>query len=950
MVRKLATNFHNWTVGVYDEQLIGAQNQQLVESGLSYANNIVSDNRGSIYPRQGTKPLLRCGGETVMIPYTVGGNSCFLLVGHDNIRLVRYDNQNFTDQTGSTTAHSSPTFTSTKASGYWQSADTAYGFKCALTRRYGSSEINYVNGNYADPFANAGAFTYYRLWKVDESAEYVDYKQDVMNRTSVLYFKNNSSNRKADFDLDILYDANCQQYMKVFGKQVSLTINSVKGLRADGVWEDISTQIVSNKYQNGIKYSITTPNVEYSEYAISFNVSGQKDPQSRDHNIQKSSVAICFYAYGIEEYIGFSTTYLAHNYSGDLTKIRYVQTYEDMIMVGDSDYTPQQISLSGTTLSIGNFSPTGISFATTGNPSAIDIYQNRIVLSAFADRSYQQMVAISQFSNAKQASTDFTVPNPPTATSALELYQNKMRYPITQVYGGDKALYVLSADGLSYINDVGTSGSPMFKIRNHEQAGWVKPIVKDDVLIYTDDTREKIFMVDYDLLVERFKVFDISAISKNLLSKKIKEMYYLPNRDRLIYILFDDGTMSAFLFDNNLNIRGFYPVETNGRVYDVCVHPDANELFLVVERANNYYVEIIEERPIINYDHAGDGDYQKEFLTWLGNNTKYMDFVSQDMWRSRVISEDGLFFQYNGESEYLIPADITQTDDNGLVTDGTIDQTIDCGLVTDGTISDTDDNGVIGELVTGYSAIVENCSNTLYAAMEVGETYLFFDGQTDDKTKGTELTLLDKVWALDGTTAIFIFDDGVDETFYYPAAIKKVNFIESQPQLLYWAGNDGTITEADIMGTSELIMNYQVIVDGMYIGNYDCSFEVGEHFIDHPNFWGYFQRIGLAYEKHAKMSYIAPMSDQKLITELSVYLLATQDLDVGVNGGFQNITKFCTDGYYDYPNRLYQGEYSIVVDNNTEVRKDIEVKTDQPFGFEILAISATTDYGDWGGN
>ena len=258
--------------------------------------------------------------------------------------------------------------------------------------------------------------------------------------------------------------------------------------------------------------------------------------------------------------------------------------------------------------------------------------------------------------------------------------------------------------------------------------------------------------------------------------------------------------------------------------------------------------------------------------------------------------------------------------------------------------------GDIGELVTQYSAIMENCTSAIYNAMEVGETYLFFDGQTDDKTKGTELLLLDKLWALNGTTAIFIFDDDVGQTFYYPAALKKTNVIASQPQLPYWAGTSATVTTNDIMGSSDLVMNYQVILDGMYIGDYDCSYDVGQPFISHPLYSGYFQRIGLKYEKHAKMSYIAPMTDQKLISEMSIYLLATQDLDVGVNGGFQNITKFCTDGYYDYPNRLYQGEYSMVCDNNTEARKDIEVKTEQPFGFEILAISVITDYGDWGGN
>lgn len=949
MVKKLATNFHNWTVGVYDEQMVGAQNQTLVESGLSYAKNIVCDNRGSIYPRQGTKPLLRCGGETVMIPYTVGGNSCFLLVGHDGIRLVRYDNKNFSDQTYSITTHSSPTFTSTKVSGYWQSSDTAYGFKCSLSKYRGAETINYVNANYANPFANPGAFTYYNLWRGSHLNE-KKYHYNVFGRTSVAYFKNYASSRKANLTLSILYDSTCRLYVKRFG-EITLRINSVEGLRADGVWEKVKTSTTTTKYSNGRKYYITTPEVEYEEYRVSFTVTGNDDgAMVTTTGTLGAAVAICFYLDGIEEYTGFNTTFLTHSYSGDLTKIKYIQTYEDMIIVGDSDYTPQQITLTGSTLAISNFTPTGLSFATTGNPTAIDLYQNRVVLSGFSERDYQQMVAISKFSNSKQASTDFSVPNPPTATSALELYQNKMRYPITQVYGGERALYVFSEDGVSYIEDVGKNSSPSFKIRNHEHAGSVKPVVKDDVLIYADTTREKIYMVDYDLLVERFKVFDISAVSKNLLSKKIKEMYYLPNRDRLIYLLFDDGTMSAFLFDNNLNMRGFYPIETNGKIYDVCVHPDSNELFLVVERANNYYVEMIEERPFINYDHAGDEEYQKEFLTWLGNNTLYMDWEMRDMWRDKVISEPGLFFQYNGEDQYLIPAAITQTIDCGLVTDGTIDDTIDCGLVTDGVISQTDDYGTIGELVADYSASVENCSGTLYAAMEEGETYLFFDGQTDDKTKGTELTLIRKLWALDGTTAIFIFDANVEQTFYYPACIKKTTVLATQPQLLYWAGDSGTIVEDDICGSSELVLTYQVILDGMYIGDYDCSFEVGEPYISHPNFEGYFQRIGLWYEKHAKMSYIAPLADQKIISEISVYLLCTQDLDVGINGGFQNLTKFCTDGYYDYPNRLYQGEYSMVTDNNTEVRKDIEVKTEQPFGFEILAISAITDYGDWGGN
>lgn len=952
MVKKLATNFHNWTMGVYDEQLIGAQNQTLVESGLSYAKNVVSDNRGSLYPRQGTKPLMRLGGESVLIPYTVGGENCFFVVGHNGIRLVRYENKEFTDPIASSTSYSSPTFTSTKVSDYWQSSDTAYGFKCGLssTDFYGTSfawDINYINANYTDPFANANSFEYYRLWNTTASGSYWT---ACFRKTSIAYFKNNSSNRKMNFDVFMLLNSGAQDVRNRWG--LYLVINSVQGKKSDGTWETITIEKQESTYSNGMKISISTKETEYAEYAVSFTIAGgtpEGPAVPVSAVLSQAKIAICFYIHDIAEYTGFNTQFLSLNYAGDLTKIQYVQNFENMILVGNSDFTPQEIDLSGTTLTIGNYSPTGISFATTGNPSTISLYQNRIVLSGFAQRDYNQMVALSEFSNSKKASNNFTVPNPPTATSPLELYQNKMRYTITQLYSGDKALYVLSADGISYIDDIGTTGTPTFKIRNHEQAGSVKPIVKDDVLIYTDSTREKIYMVDYDLLVERYKVFDISSISKNLMSKKIKEMFYLPNRDRLIYILFDDGTMSAFLFDNNLNIRGFYPIETNGRVYDVSVHPDANELFLVVERANNYYVEVIEERPFINYNHAGDDEYQKDFLTWMLNNTRFNDFVS-DVWRDRMISEEGLFFQYNAESEYLVPSVITQTIDCGLVTDGTIDDTIDCGLVTDSTISDTDDMGIIGEMTADYSAIMKNCSNTVYNAMEVGETYLFFDGQTPDKTKGTELTLLQKIWAADGTTAIFIFESGVEETFYYPACIKKTSSLPNQPQLPYWAGTSATITTTDIMGSTDFVLNYQVILDGMYIGDYDCSYEAGTPFISHPDFEGYFHRIGLKYEKHAKMSYVAPMVDQKIISEMSIYLLNTQDIDVGVNDGFQNVTKFCTDGYYDYPNRLYQGEYSLVVDNNTEARKDVEIKTEQPFGFEVLALTAVTDYGDFGGN
>ena len=947
MVRKLATNFHNWTMGVYDEQLVGAQNQQLVESGLSYGMNLVSDNRGSLYPRQGTKPLMRLNDKCVLIPYTVGNEACFGIVGHNGIRFVRYDNKTFVDPTGTTSSFLPEEFTSTTQAGYWVSSGSNYGFKCALVNHKGSYSINYVNASYADPFSNRGAYTYYRLFR-DSSHDSKWRHYETFGQTSVAYFKNLSTARKANLDLFVIFDSTYPNYVKYWGR-VGLSVNSVQGKKADGTWETLQISVETTVDRYGAKYAIKTPDVEYGEYAVSFTVVGNDNGWREQDAFHDIRMTVCLYAHDITEYSGFNTTFLPLSYSGDLTKIQYVQNYEDMYLVGDSDFVPQAITLTQNTLSIADWSPTGLTLTTTGYPSAIDMYQNRVVLSGFVNTGYRNLVAISEFSNATAASTDFTVPQQPTATSALGLYASKLKYKIAGLYGGDKALYVLSGDGVSYIEGVGTSGSPTFKIRNHERAGAVKPIVKDDILIYTDADREKIYMVDYDLLVERFKVFDVSMASKNLMSKKIKEMFYLPNRDRLIYILFDDGTMCAFLFDNNLNMRGFYPLETQGKVYDVCVHPEANELFLVVKRANNYYIEVIEERPFINYDHAGDEQYQKDFLTWMGNNTRFVDFESRDMWRDRVISEDGLFFQYNGESEYLIPSEITETTDNGLVTDSVIDATIDNGLVTDTVISDTVDNGGIGELVTGYSAIVKDCTQTLFDALEIDETYLFFDGQTPDKTKGQELTLLQKVWALDGTTAIFIFDAGVDETFYYPAAIKKITTI-AQPQIMYWDGQGATITTEDIMGTTDLAMSYQVVLDGMYIGDYDSSFNVGEPFISHPLYAGYFSRIGLKYEKHGKMSYVAPLGDQKLISELNLYLLNTQDLDVGVNGGFQSITKFCTDGYYDYPNRLYQGEYSMVVDNNTEIRKDVEVKTEQPFGFEILAISAITDYGNLGGN
>lgn len=926
MAKKLATNFHNWTMGVYDEQLVGAQNQQLVESGLSYAKNIVSDNRGSLYPRQGTKPLMRLADESVLIPYTIMGQKEFLIVGHNGIKVMSYDNQALQEPTSTTTSVATPTFTSTKVGDYYQSSDGKFGFYFSM------GGVPYQQGGYTDPFSLPNsAFTFHYLWKGGFFSRYEHWA----NKTGIFYIKNDSA-RKLDINLYI---------RTVDGILSTLKINSIQGTKVDGTKENIEFTVTTSQYSSGYLYKIKTPANAYLEYTISIKIISNVTSVHSE-----ASVAVGFWLDNIVEYTGLNTTFLSLSYAGDLTKLQYAQNYTDMMLVGNSDFAPQLITLSGSTLSISAFTPTGLNFGATGYPSTIDMYQNRIVLSGFADRDYQQMVALSEFSNAKQASKDFTVPGTPTATSALALYQNKMRFPITRLYSGDKALYVLSADGLSYINDIGTTGNPTFKIRNHEQAGIVKPIVKDDVLIYTDNSREKIYMVDYDLLVERFKVFDISAVSKNLMSKKIKEMFYLPNRDRLIYILFDDGTMSAFLFDNNLNIRGFYPVETNGRVYDVCVHPDANELFLVVERANNYYIEVIEERPFINYDHAGNDEYQKEFLTWMLNNTRFNDFVNQDMWRDRIISEDGLFFQYNSDKEYLIPATITDIYDCGLVTDGTIDDTFDCGLVTDSTISDTSDNGTIGELVTDYSAIMENCTSAIYNAMEVGKTYLFFDGQTPDKTKGTELTLLQKIWGLDGTTAVFVFNEGVTESFLYPACIKKTSYLENQPQLLYWDGTSATTTVDDLMGSSDLVLKYQVILDGMYIGDYDCSYEAGTPFINHPDFEGYFHRIGLKYEKHAKMSYVAPMVDQKIISEMSIYLLNTQDIDVGVNGGFQNVTKFCTDGYYDYPNRLYQGEYSLVVDNNTEARKDVEIKTEQPFGFEVLAITAVTDYGDFGGN
>lgn len=319
--------------------------------------------------------------------------------------------------------------------------------------------------------------------------------------------------------------------------------------------------------------------------------------------------------------------------SEKINNIKYAQNDNLMILTNGVD-KPLEISYASGTFTVQTH--TNSLPDAQGRPACVCFYQNRLWFGGFT--AFPTRVWGSSFGNF----SDFTIPGTILATSPISVDSVEIQSVIENMWAGNNALYCLSEDGISMIDAAGgivATDQIEFKLRNREPVNSMTPTYKNDIMIYLGRDKKKIFITDYDFVVQRFKAQNISLQYNDFFKSGIRELHYIPNKASLIYGILENGKAIVILFDPDRSKNSVYPLEIEGEIRDIqpVKFGNSTQLVMITQRDGAFYME--RKKPQPDYDR--------------------MDFMSEEEQKNytQEVLLSGLYTDFTVIKNYQLPTD-----------------------------------------------------------------------------------------------------------------------------------------------------------------------------------------------------------------------------------------------------------------------------------------------------
>ena len=167
---------------------------------------------------------------------------------------------------------------------------------------------------------------------------------------------------------------------------------------------------------------------------------------------------------------------------------------------------------------------------------------------------------------------------------------------------GANSLLVGTAEGVLTINGGGvdkaiTPSDITAKLSCRDGCAAVQPLRKDNFIFYVSANGRKLFMFEYDVLLEQFKATNLSKGNYEITKGGITKLVYKSDQYDFMYGVCD-GKLLQICFSNDESVNAWSVIKTKGNFKDICTvtRPDGNyDLFAKIKREINgitrYYLE-----------------------------------------------------------------------------------------------------------------------------------------------------------------------------------------------------------------------------------------------------------------------------------------------------------------------------------------------------------------------
>lgn len=167
---------------------------------------------------------------------------------------------------------------------------------------------------------------------------------------------------------------------------------------------------------------------------------------------------------------------------------------------------------------------------------------------------------------------------------------------------GANSLLIGTAEGVLTVNggSVTTAITPediSAKLSCRDGCAAVQPLRKDNFVFYVSSNGRKLFMFEYDVLLEQFKATNLSKGNYEITKGGITKIIYKNDQFDFMYAVCN-GNLLQICFSNDESVNAWSVLKTKGKILDICAvtRPDGNhDLFAKIKRTINgitrYYLE-----------------------------------------------------------------------------------------------------------------------------------------------------------------------------------------------------------------------------------------------------------------------------------------------------------------------------------------------------------------------
>lgn len=628
----------------------------------------------------------------------------------------------------------------------------------------------------------------------------------------------------------------------------------------------------------------------------------------------------------------------------DFDNIKWSQNGSTLMMACKGK-SPYQIYIYDGYLMGATFTPSDETNIWTNNgyPASVVYYQNRLWFGGF--ESHPTRVWSSAFGNGNF--DKFTVPATIEKTSPIMVDGTEISGTIENMWGGNNALYCLSEDGISMIDAQGAivaTDQVEFKLRNREPVNSMTPTVKNDVMIYLGRDKKKIFITDYDFVVQRFKAVCISDNYNDFFQSGIKELHYIPRKSSLIYGVLENGKWFALLFDLDKDKDALYPFETSGWVKDVqpIKYGDETKLLMITQLPTYQYV-LEEKLPQTDQkimDFMSEQEQQDYTAEVISSANAYLDHAvirSYDEAKTLIsdlpyqsgdnieVIADGHYIGTKTVTKNLVTSYAWANADSEVVYTDTADVTVQTPLrdaignvLANYSISSLGTNAINVDITSVYPIYVYKSSEYIivnpYAAFDITQTQFFrrtdLDGEIHYYNGGVAIAVFGYAWENEGEVIYTLSENPQISDLYYldnhrvePNCWIAAHITPNYRYVLVPNIEVGTPIYVLASGAQAGTVS-QVLADGFVSSDDDLSY----YFVENQqrtevttdryardsasDIDGYYNLIeldegaknivmGYAYDSYAVLKFVTPYTERKFPKEIAVNFINSGYLEVG---------------------------------------------------------------------